>query len=325
MNEDNLRAALKRVAHLPLRPENYHEVELAAGVRRRRRRVVSFVAVGAVFILSAGTALGVSALLSKSSSTNPGRAAEGTTPATPPATTPSASRAGTVANELRVRGHPVGANERFTVTFIDGTVLELTVPAGSGLDAMPIQPYGGARIPGVADRDFVVPIGGMAWFAAIGTKTRELTRTDTKVVSLWSVTGHGPSRYLVFDFGAWVVGVWDGAGGATMSDDQLQMWADNLDGRTTPDGFLVLTTTKPLELYRPGSGAPPTLNWGTEDGSGLTLQRAPCATAVKDVTGTDTERRATLCQPAWGTHIVIHGPPSFVNALINDLTAQRHT
>jgi hypothetical protein len=300
---ERLQAALRRAATVPVRAEDYAEIARAVEARRRRRRA------GRVAVAAAGLAAVVtlSTVLWASAERRPPRV---------PDVAASASPSFDGGNAVRVPGVAVGTGRRYSVTFLDGSVAEVTVPAAAGLDAMPARPSGGARLPGVADRDFVVPGRGIAWFASLGTRTRELARGGGKVVSLWDVArpAGGPARYLTFEFGSWVVGVWDGAGGSTMSDADLQAWADNLDGRTTPDGFLVLTAKAPLELLGPGSGAAPSLTWGDEGSDGLTVRLEPCVAGVDESAGTGGERVRTLCQPGWRSHVEIRGSAAFVDA-----------
>lgn len=302
---DEIGAALKRAAVTVVSPEDYDVVGRAAERRRSRRR--TYRATLAV-VLVAATSLVAWRWLA-----DPG-GGDGRTGTASPG----------VSNALRVPGIRTGGTTEYAVTFLDGSTARLGVPAAAGLDDLAVRPGGGARLPGVADRDFVVPAGGVAWFSALGPKTRELARTAGKVVSLWSVTGNdGPSRYLVFDFGAWVVGVWDGAGGATMTDAQLQTWADSLDGRITADGFLVLTARAPLELLGAGTGAAPALRWGDDAGRGLGLRLGPCASAVDDLSGSGDDWLATLCRPAWGAHVEVQGPRDFVDSVTGGVTVTR--
>jgi hypothetical protein len=301
---ERIRTALRRAADVPLRVEDYDAIARAAARRSRNKRLrraaagavaVAIVVVAAPTVLSAGP--------------------DG--PPAPVAAKRSPSDTAVDGNAVRMPGLRSGDLIRFPLTFIDGSAAELTVPAGAGLDTMPVRPYGGARLPGVADRDFIVPAGGLAWFARQGTRSRELARTSGKTVSLWSIAkpDGGPTSYLVYEFGQWVVGVWDGAGGAHLSEAERQLWADNLDGRVTPDRLLVLQAKAPLELLGAESGAPPTLTWGDTAGTGLTVRLAPCAAPVDDASGSGADRYRVLCRPEWGAHVEISGTGAYVDAV----------
>ena len=296
---ERLRTALRRAADVPVRPENYDAIAVAAARRTRNARLrrsaagvvaVALVAVAVVAWPSAGP--------------------DGPRP--PDAVEPSPS-----GNAVRLPGVRTGDTMRFPLTFIDGTAAELTVPVAAGLDTMAVRPTGGARLPGVSDRDVVVPAGGLAWFAGIGTRARELSRTGGKTVSVWTVTepDGGPTRYLVYEFGSWVVGVWDGANGARMSEAELQVWAENLNGRTTPEHLLVLQATPPLEVLGAGSGAAPSLVWGDVAGTSLTARLAPCAAPVDDASGSAGYRFRTICRPEWGVHVELTGTAEFVDTV----------
>jgi hypothetical protein len=136
----------------------------------------------------------------------------------------------------------------------DGTRVELSLPRGVDWGRMPVVPYGGVALPDVAERDIHLQRGGLAWLAANGRKERDLFSAPGRAVSLWSMHDpNGPGRYVVVDFGSWVIGVWDGAGGALMTDEELRTVAQHLGGTVT-DGFLVLRATGPLRLL--GSDGP---------------------------------------------------------------------
>jgi hypothetical protein len=141
------------------------------------------------------------------------------------------------------------------------------------------------------------------------------------------VTAPDPARYLIFEFRAWVVAIIDAGVGPRMSDSTLQEIAANLDGRTTADGFLVLTARNPLELLGPDSGAVPELtvgtDVGTEVGNGVELRLQPCSAPIRDVSGSADHRLVTLCQPEWGLDVAIYGTESFVQGLDGRLAVRR--
>jgi hypothetical protein len=300
---DGLKAALRRAADVPLRTEDYEDIARTAERRRRRTRGLSAGIVAAVAVAVVGLAAAL-VPLTRPDGRGDGRG-DGRT---------DDRRGGNAAgpgNGIRVPGTRAGDSARYRLAFLDGSRVDLTVPAAAGLDAMTVRPGGGARIPAIADRDFVVPAAGLDWFASIGAKVRELRRTGGTVVSLWSVAepGGGPAHYLVFEFGPWTIGVVDGGAAP-------ETWASNLEGRTTADGFLVLTATAPLELLGADSGAPPSLSWSDAGGNGLTVRRQACTTAIDDASGTGDEQLRTLCRPSWGATVEVHGEAAYVAAVV---------
>ena len=135
------------------------------------------------------------------------------------------------------------------VTFPDGTTAELVYPPELDLAGMKAQPYGSGYGLGFA-RDFLVIYGTVEEF--IGTyDDAELLATYEDLqggtVGFWRLPPDGV--YLAFQFGSWTVLVYDyGSGEAQMSDEDRGLWATNLHGRDTEDGFLVLEADPPLTL-----------------------------------------------------------------------------
>jgi hypothetical protein len=200
----------------------------------------------------------------------------------------------------------------------DGTRVELSVPRGVDWAGMPLVPYGGVELPGVFTSDFHVMPGGLAYFAREGSMERELVSAPGRVASLWTMyTPGGPGRYVVVDFGSWVIGIW----GVSLAEteEQVRTVAENLTGTVTDDGFLVLRATGPLRLLGAGSGAAPAIQIGDPTGVGLTVAAEPCTRATDWVSGTPAESEAGTCRPGWGVTVRVHGPREIVDGIRDDI------
>lgn len=295
----DVREVLAGAAHTPAEPTDYEALERAVRARRWRR--------GGVRAAAASIVAGL-AIVAVLNATDTDRAAEDASPPVTLVPSPGPSPTPTGTQPWLPNGVPVpvvedGAIHHVSVTLPDGRSFELSAPAAAGLDQLTAYPDGAGAVPGQSGRDFVFLPGGLSAFESMGNLERELRRTDDATVTLWTVdeADGGPLRYLVFEFGDWVLGVWDGAGGATMTDDELQTWADNLHGTTTADGFLVLRATGPLDLSETAAGVPGTLVLGEPVGHGLTIVNSPCDTPVFS----SSPGFATMCQPEWGATIQV--------------------
>ncbi len=155
--------------------------------------------------------------------------------------------------EFQPPWHLEGDNLVVRVTFLTGGHAEVVLPQGS-LDAHELS---------------FVPGGAIAW-----TGRHELGRTVT--ISRGTIAAEFPDQepiaeyhdatggpvpfykghdrmevnYLVFQFGDWVVKVWDyprgDPRGPAMTERQRRFWAAHLAGHVTSKGFLVLDPKAPL-------------------------------------------------------------------------------
>jgi hypothetical protein len=142
-----------------------------------------------------------------------------------------------------------GDRSVMAVTFPDGTSAELVYPPALGLERLSVYPdtyaEGGPKRCGFPvhasrydPRD--VWITGEAPLA-------EHVRPDGATVALWEGTrDHRPYDYLVYRFGSWTVLV---PCRGPVDEEALAVWAENLHGRESADGLLVLEGTPPLTLH----------------------------------------------------------------------------
>lgn len=130
----------------------------------------------------------------------------------------------------------------------------------------------------------------------------------------------GPLDYLVFQFGPWMVSVYNHEPGDfedQMSDKELATWARSLEGHTDKRGFLVLTAKKPLIVE-------PLIDFvfGTRVAGQNFLEIASpyCTGSAAD---TDVRRRfpngVAWCDPRSGWHVSAEGDPDFVQGISDDL------
>ncbi|MFF0307802.1 hypothetical protein ACFYSC_10250 [Streptosporangium sp. NPDC004379] len=148
-------------------------------------------------------------------------------------------------NVLRPRTRHRGGREILDLVFPDGTAAELSYPAGLGLAELGVRPaYGGwpDGRPGLF-RLLVAPSGGPE-------RDGSPIRSMAERVTLWPPVSPAEGDVLLFDFAPWYVALHDSKEGMAFEDRLL--WARGLRGRTTGNGYLVLTAGPPLRLARPG-------------------------------------------------------------------------
>lgn len=306
---------LRRAASSPLGPVDYDWVDRRARERRLRRNLVRVVAASAATVAVVGVAGAVATSGPGGRPTvTPGPAASTTTtPTTTPRTAPA------IANRLTPTVRRNGSRATMPLVLPDGSRVELTVPAGGAWDGiwrgMGAWPYVGFDLAGIDQSDVIAPPGGLAWFAERGHREAQVLAEPGRSVTLWEVSDvDGRRRYLVFDFGDWVVGV----GAGSMNDAQLRTFARNLEG-SLADGFLVLRPTAPLRFMGPEDGAAPYILMVDGSRRGVEVRRASCSRVLWDTGEWDSDNRASVCRPEWGVTVDVHGPRAFVNAVLEAL------
>lgn len=144
-----------------------------------------------------------------------------------------------------------------SLAFPDGTSAELWYEPDLRLETLGIRraSSSGYLAPGghrCCGRTIVVRYGLPEALGDIGNApVMSYEGVAQSVVELWPRAGESgePSAeyWLVYRFGAWTVGVWDG-GYTTMTDEQRALWAKSLQGEVREDGYLVLRAAAPLTL-----------------------------------------------------------------------------
>ena len=158
--------------------------------------------------------------------------------------------------------HREGERVVLPLTFPDGTRAAITYPPELEIAELGLRPYGSATLLGdsphperadTVGRDFLI-----RYDAGGGTIQ--------------------PNAFRV-ELGRWTVEVYDYDPGnsAAMTADERRSFRENLHGRATDDGFLLLDATPPLTLAEAGEHAGPALEFGmSEKSPWLLLFLQPC-------------------------------------------------
>ena len=230
------------------------------------------------------------------------------------------------------------------VTFTDGTRAELVYPPKLDIAGLGGGPYGSGRLKGesptrgrsdVVGRDFWIFYGEVedVVLSLNGGKMPRLLaeyRGVGQTVGFWDFRSDHDADYLAFQFGRWVVLVYDYSAdgdlpGAAMTDAERASWSASLSGRETADGFLRLEDSEPLRLARAGEHAGPQLSFGSvEPQRSLTLYPGRCrphSDQTRLVYGKLVQWSRGFADWCLSTSMRIHaaGSNRFIGALIRDL------
>lgn len=175
------------------------------------------------------------------------------TPSIDPDPSPGRSEVTYLADDERWAPSTYSEGDRtvMPVTFPDGTTAELVYPAGAALEAMSVAPATYADGPqecgssvGATRHD---PQGG--WVRGSAPLV-EFAREDGQMVGLWQGTrDHEPHDSLVYRFGSWTVLVPCRFRSDRTDTAQIAAWAENLSGRESEDGLLILEGSPPVILH----------------------------------------------------------------------------
>ncbi|MBG0832166.1 hypothetical protein HS041_31155 [Planomonospora sp. ID67723] len=161
---------------------------------------------------------------------------------------PTATFARQEPNVLRPEVRRRGGEEFVDVVFPDGTRAEVGYPDKLGLAEMGVRPVQGAWLDGYIGvfRQLEAPYSGVAEVSEGRPMIRELNDR----VTLWPAEGPAVGQTMLFEFGRWVMALRDNPRGMTF--EQRMLWAENLRGKVTKDGYLVLSARHPVRLAGPG-------------------------------------------------------------------------
>lgn len=240
---------LGQAAYSPADPLDVADLERRTA-RLRRRRVIAVLSAAAAVLLAAPIGIAVAGLGDGKDSPVIVRPAPSQNVQPPIAGDDQGLQPAT-----RIEGRQIV----MPITFPDGTGAELVFPRKLAKDMrrFVVHPYGSGALPDCCQRDFTIS-AGKPGYAQRGTPLKSFPGDGGRPVTYWQGPG---SAYLLFEFGRWYVGVWDGAGGDSMTDDKLRIWAKSLRGTTTAGGFLVLRPTPPLQLAKSNDPNGPTLQF----------------------------------------------------------------
>ncbi|WP_030913976.1 hypothetical protein [Streptosporangium amethystogenes] len=250
----------------------------------------------------------------------------GSVPQPPP---PVPTRAEVVAkdapNVLYPRPRHRGGREILNVVFPDGSAAEVGYPAELGLARLGVRPAMTGRLDGEVGtyRQLTVPPGGPAG-VAMG---RPMIRKLAGQVTLWHPMSPAEGEVLLFAFDPWFVALRDLKGG--MSFEQRMLWARNLRGRVTRDGYLVLDARAPVRLAGPGETfrgeqVGPQLWFGGARETLLVLAPVPgCDVAAIELSVIEQRRRfsAETCQD--GVYVAASGERGQVERAVAEIVVRR--
>ncbi|MFF5212444.1 hypothetical protein [Streptosporangium sp. NPDC000396] len=153
-----------------------------------------------------------------------------------------------VSNVLHPKPRYKNGREILDVVFPDGSKAEVSYPAELGLAKLGVRPAQGAWLDGYFSlfRQLTAPPGGPAEVSQGNPMIRRLSER----VTLWQPTSAAEGHVLLFAFDPWYVALHDLKNGMTY--EQRLLWAENLHGRVTKSGYLVLEGRPPVRLARPG-------------------------------------------------------------------------
>ncbi|MEV4174432.1 hypothetical protein [Nonomuraea sp. NPDC049709] len=162
----------------------------------------------------------------------------------------SLTRLDNAPNTIDVPAVAKGGDEVLPVVFPHGVRAEVRYPKELDLDEMGSRPFQGGWVGG-RYRQFVAPYGGEVEITRGGRPIRNYTDN----VTLWPrQAGSGfYGQVLLFAFGPWRLAMYDRGQGLTF--EQRMALAQNLKGRVTKEGYLVLSAEGDLRLAKPGEVA----------------------------------------------------------------------
>lgn len=202
------------------------------------------------------------------------------------------------------------------VTFPDGTTANVAWPAELELADGGVVLEAAAYIPTPGGPDGRVlaihrgPFEQVSEAYGGGTLLTDYPGTDESTVEFWRFPAF-EWDYLVYQFGDWVVMVYDYRVLAEerMTEEERSMWARNLTGHETPDGFLVLDAAEPLHIGGPDYlASPPAITLRSPDG-GVRLEATPCETS---------NQADFWCDPSGQIRISTPGAAADFESLIRD-------
>ncbi|GAA0841286.1 hypothetical protein ACFQVD_39195 [Streptosporangium amethystogenes subsp. fukuiense] len=228
-------------------------------------------------------------------------------------------------NVLYPRPRHRGGREILNVVFPDGSAAEVGYPAELGLAGLGVRPAMTGRLDGEAGtyRQLTVPQGGPAG-VAMG---RPMIRKLAGQVTLWHPMSPVEGEVLLFAFDPWFVALRDLKDG--MPFEQRMLWARNLRGRVTRDGYLVLDAQAPVRLARPGETfrgeqVGPQLWFGGARETLLVLAPVPgCDVAAIELSVIEQRRRfsAETCQD--GVYVAASGERGHVERAVAEIVVRR--
>jgi hypothetical protein len=200
------------------------------------------------------------------------------------------------------------------VVFLDGSVARVEWPAEIDIVSRGLVPYGWAYIAGRSSRDFFIrpgPVEDVLERLGGAELVSQYPAADGSLVGLWRPQADDVD-YLAFQFGNWTVLVFDYRNDFRMTEEIRALWATNLTGQTSEDGYLVLSAEAPLQLVYAGDYPDPANM--TMLGADGTVKLVPGTCTPGPIDPIDGDARASWCDEggkmtieAYGTDLFQHG------------------
>jgi hypothetical protein len=211
------------------------------------------------------------------------------------------------------------------VEFLDGSTAELSWPADLDVLSDGVAPYGWAHVPHQNARDFFIRRGEPEEVVGLFGSPRLLTEYPDDQggrVGFWRPEGWPDVDFLAFQFGSWVVLVYDYRtamfGGDPMSDEDRQLWATHLHGSETSQGFLRLFADEPLQVAPAGAYPSPMSITMWSPGGEIDLVPENCDPGFVSPID-DGDEFSHWCDPSGLLSIRIGGPPDFAQQVHGEL------
>jgi hypothetical protein len=132
------------------------------------------------------------------------------------------------------------------VTFPDGTAAELVYPPELDLASFSVYPNTQGDLDrGSCSSDFFISTAKRATGVSGAGPVAVLPGTAGNV-ELWRGDKDHGGYLLIFEFGRWYVALYCNRG---PGDETHAVWAASLSGHETPEGYLVLEASAPLQLH----------------------------------------------------------------------------
>lgn len=218
--------------------------------------------------------------------------------------------------------HVQGGTAVVQAVFPDGARIELRYPQRLALVASGVRPFSSGRLrvkesgDECCGRDFSVFHRGSARYFFEGRSVVErYPGFDGSTVEYWRGPRAQPD-FLVFRFGRWVVGAWDRG---YLTTEEKALWARNLVGRESAEGYLVLSARPPLRLARAGGHAGPELMLGDSMRRMVLLIRGSCRRGPPS----RSNWFSNWCMPHAGLRVHVYGNPRFAQAVLSSLKIRR--
>lgn len=216
------------------------------------------------------------------------------------------------------------------VTFPEGTTAELHYPPSLRLEDLSVYPstFAAEGPPACGHAVDATRHDPRAGWIRGEEPLAEHVGPDGVTVSLWQgQRDHQPHDYLVYRFGSWSVLV---PCRSPLSEEALALWAENLHGRESPEGLLVLEGTPPLVVHPWRDQNGPTLRMSNRD---AVVDIRPLSEQCDPSTGWggDTNPRDGVVQwciqPAGSIYVYANGftaeGKTFLQALVDGLEVRR--